>query len=485
MRSGSREDGISQMRFTVIGHAALCVETRAGRILVDPWLFGSAGWRSWWHFPPTTVKPEWLEPDWIYLTHHHPDHFHYPSMRKISRDTTVLTPKFGVDVMPGELGGLGFEHIEELPHGQVRDLGHGVRVASYQYGFDDTTFVIAEDDVVLVDLNDCKIRGWPLEQVKRDFPNPMFMFKGHSFAQAYPACYEAEDEADLQMIDRSTFTRDYIEAAEVLRPTYAIPFGSMVGFLHPESRHVNAHLVTPAEVVAAMKAEPEPPTEVVPMAPGDSWSSDSGFDLADFDWYADREAHLDRLAVEVAPKLEAAAAAESGRTLSFATFRDYLERFCHELPWPLRRAFLRRPVAFHVPRDAEAPYWCIDFRGARVERRAEPPADCASVLHVSEAVLDDAIEKRILHYVHGSMRIHGELRRGGAPVELAFWGFIAIWEIGYLPLRVNLRARFAGVLARRWREAFTSVRALVGSPSPFRNLAAGFGAQTPEDERAR
>lgn len=473
------------MRFTVIGHSALCAETRAGRILVDPWLFGSAGWRSWWHFPPTALKPEWLEPDWIYLTHHHPDHFHYPSMRRIRRDATVLTPRFGVDVMPGELAGLGFTKVEELPHGKPRDLGNGVRVASYQYGFDDTAFVIADGDVVLVDLNDCKIRGRSLAQLKRDFPNPTFMFKGHSFAQAYPACYEAEDEADLHMIDRNTYTRDFVDAARVLRPRYAIPFGSMVGFLHPESRHVNAHLVTPAEVVAAMRAEPEPPTEVVPMAPGDAWSEHGGFERSDFDWYADREAHLERLARQVAPKLEATAREEAGRRLEFAKFRDYLERFCRELPWPLRRAFLSRPVVFEIPRDVEAPYWCIDFRRARVERRPAPPRDCASVLHVCEAVLDDAIEKRILHYVHGSMRIHGELKRGGAAVELAFWGFVAIWEIGYLPLRVNLRPRFAGVLARRWREALGNLRALVGTRSPFDNLAGLFGAQARSDERER
>ncbi len=466
------------MRFTIIGHAALCVETRAGRILVDPWMIGSCGWRSWWHYPPTTVQSEWLAPDWIYLTHHHPDHFHYPSMRKIDRSARVLTPKFGVDVMPGELAGLGFEDVEELPHGEVRDLGNGVRVASYQYGFDDTTFVIAEDDVVLIDLNDCKIRGLPLAQIKRDFPSPTFIFKGHSFAQAYPACYEAEDEADLHMIDRGTFTRDFIEAARVLRPTYAIPFGSMVGFMHPESRHVNAHLITPAEVVAAMEAEPDPPTKVVPMAPGDTWSKEAGFSLSDHDWYADREAQLERLAQEVAPKLEATAAEEAQRHLAFDTFRDYLERFCREMPWVLRRVFLTRPVVFHIPRDSEAPYWSIDFRRGRVERLAAPPADCASVLHVSEAVLDDAIDKRILHYVHGSMRIHGELKRGGTNVELAFWGFIAIWEIGYLPLHGNLHPRFVRVLARRWREALASVRALVGSTSPFGRLASGFGAST-------
>ncbi len=56
------------MRFTVIGHACLYIETGAERILVDPWLSGSCYWRSWWHFPPNTpIRPEFLEPDYVYL----------------------------------------------------------------------------------------------------------------------------------------------------------------------------------------------------------------------------------------------------------------------------------------------------------------------------------------------------------------------------------------------------------------------------------
>ena len=62
------------MRVTVIGHSCLRVETRAGTILVDPWLFGSCYWRSWWHFPPSQEPDEeMLRPDWIYFTHHHFD----------------------------------------------------------------------------------------------------------------------------------------------------------------------------------------------------------------------------------------------------------------------------------------------------------------------------------------------------------------------------------------------------------------------------
>ena len=61
------------MRFTVIGHACLYIETGRERLLVDPWLSGSCYWRSWWHFPPNTeVLPEFLDPDYVYLSRVHP-----------------------------------------------------------------------------------------------------------------------------------------------------------------------------------------------------------------------------------------------------------------------------------------------------------------------------------------------------------------------------------------------------------------------------
>ena len=149
------------MKFTVIGHSCLRIETSGPTILVDPWLFGSCYWRSWWHYPTVAEpSPEVLAPDFVYLTHHHFDHFHFPSMRRIDRDAHVL----GAEVRrrrrsPSEVRNLGFDEVMELPHAQVVQLAPGVRVASYQYGPDDTVFVVADGDDVLVDINDSKIRG--------------------------------------------------------------------------------------------------------------------------------------------------------------------------------------------------------------------------------------------------------------------------------------------------------------------------------------
>src|SRR5438045_9102778 len=143
------------MRFTVIGHACRYIETGAERVLVDPWLSGSCYWRSWWHFPPNTkLAPEVLEPDYVYLSHHHFDHFHYPSLRRISKKARVLIPRFGVDVMQDEVDHLGFKDVTEMAHGEPMILPGGTRVAASHYGPGDSAFVVEPAGVLLEHVSD-------------------------------------------------------------------------------------------------------------------------------------------------------------------------------------------------------------------------------------------------------------------------------------------------------------------------------------------
>lgn len=122
-------------------------------------------------------------------------------------------------------------------------------------------------------------------------------------------------------------------------------------------------------------------------------------------------------------------------------------------PGVIGRLVLKRPIVFEVP-SSDRPYWVLDFRKRVVRRTSAPPADTASIVTVNEAVLADAIAKRLVHVVHGSMRIRVHLRPGGVGDDLLFWGLVVPWELGYLPLRHSLRPRLAEVAWRRRAEGF-------------------------------
>jgi UDP-MurNAc hydroxylase len=456
------------MKFTIVGHACLFIETGKETILVDPWLSGSCYWRSWWHFPPNTAD-EFLNPDYIYLSHHHFDHFHYPSLRRISRTAKVLIPRFGVDVMRFELANLGFTDVTELEHGDVTRLATGTRLASYQYGPDDSALVVERNGVVLADLNDCKISGASVRPLLRAFGNPTFFFKSHSFAQAYPNCYNFEDEGDAKYMTREDFVTTFINEVREMRPKYAVPFASMVAFLHPESRQCNRYAVRPPEVVSAANAsDTAKATEAVLMIPGDTWDSASGFAIQSTDYYATREAWIDRLAFENEAKIAESERADSAIRIPFEQFETFFNGFLRSLP-PLIGLMMKRPISFFVASD-DKPFWVLDFRTRRVRRESVAPADAASTIRMNEAMLADAMAKNVVGFTHISMRIRIDLAAGGAPGDLLFWGLMAIAELGYLPLHKMLTPRAVRVLWLRRAEVLSMLRSMAGFQSLHKNM---------------
>jgi len=138
------------------------------------------------------------------------------------------------------------------------------------------------------------------------------------------------------------------------------------------------------------------------------------------------------------------------------------------------RVLLKEPVVFFVP-DDDRPYWVIDGRRGRIWRQAHDPPDRATLITITPGVTADAIDKEILHFIHGSMRIRAHLRPGGVDVDLAFWGLLMIWELGYLPLRRDVSRRFLEAVLARRREGYDVAFSLLGSSgSPLKRLSEGF-----------
>jgi hypothetical protein len=104
------------------------------------------------------------------------------------------------------------------------------------------------------------------------------------------------------------------------------------------------------------------------------------------------------------------------------------------------------------------------------------PERASGLTTVPEAVLREAIRDRIVHILHGAMRIHTRLEPGGVQSDLGFWGLVMMWELGYLPLRISGRhPRLWFAMARRWRE-FVDQAPSVISRNPVDHLAERFGA---------
>ena len=168
-------------------------------------------------------------------------------------------------------------------------------------------------------------------------------------------------------------------------PRYGVPFGSMVAFLHPDSRSVNEHLVTPGEVVDAFRAAA---TAVDHRGGADG----PGRQL---ELRRRLRARRRRLVRRPRPSTSTRSPrrsrrrspsrprAEAGVTLDYATFADYFDGFMHAFP-PGVLGTLRAaaPGGVRGRRRRRCRTGCSTSAGARCtgcrRRRPTPPASSPS-----------------------------------------------------------------------------------------------------------
>ena len=456
------------MKFTVLSHAGLLVESGDCSVLIDPWLVGSCYWRSWFNLPePAPALIDGLAPDYIYITHLHWDHFHGPSLRRFRRCTPILIPRIPSTRMVRDLRYLGFSDIREIPHGGTVDLG--VRFALHSFQFDpiatDSVVALEDDDTTLLDANDCKCFGLTLQQVKRRLRRIDFVLRSHSSAMPVPYCVEDYEENFGDIRTQDDYRREFAAFAQAVGARYAIPFASNHCFLHPQTRHFNDTAVLPDTCAAYMNADgaakagdPDGPRCVV-MPSGSSWTRSDGFDIHDFD-YAKRADYMAELSHLYADKLADQLRRETAARGDFDAFKAYFEGLLGAACWALRRWL---PAAVFVVEEAGCQrFWRVDFRARRVEEVAED-AVCADDLRIAvpALVLNDCCRKRMFSAWTPSKRLR--IRLGAATLnQLALvFRLLDLHEHERLPLRRLFGWRSLTIWRRRWREPVDLLSAFV------------------------
>ena len=216
------------MKFAILSHAGLHVEHNGCSVVIDPWMVGSCYWRSWWSFPEIPITPEFLRPNYFYISHIHWDHSQGPSLRKFSRETSILIPRDRQDRMKRDLNAIGFRNVTEIPHGSPYRLSEDLDLIPYLFGiFADSPVVLSSRRVTLLNANDCKIVGLPLKRLLRDHPKIDFAFRSHSSANAR-LCHGYLDAPNDKLDDRERYMQSFCNFMKATRPTFAVPFAGSV-----------------------------------------------------------------------------------------------------------------------------------------------------------------------------------------------------------------------------------------------------------------
>ena len=458
------------MKFTILSHAGMLAESGGKEdvsIVIDPWLVGSCYWRSWFNFPePDRRLIRDLNPDYIYLTHLHWDHFHGPSLRRFDPQTPVLVPQIPSPRMVQDLADLGFTDIREIPHGQGMQLAPDFHVHSFQFGpfTTDSAVVLQDSDTTLLNANDCKIFGASLRQITRRFPRIDFVLRSHSSANPLPYCVEGYDMETDDFRSKEAYAREFAAFARAVGARYAIPFASNHCFVHQETRQFNDTAVLPNLVAAYMSppptlgAEPAAGPDCVVMAPGSSWCPEAGFQLREFD-YSRQADYVESLTQRYSGRLATQYRREAAAKGHFPRFEQWANDFLSAIGWPMRR--LLPTIVFAVTEAAGERYWLIDPVAQRVSEQSDAAAG-QIVITVPALVINDCVRKRMFSVWTPSKRLR--IRLSGAPLWKVglFLQLLDLYDNQELPLWRFFKWRSLSIWRRRWREPISIAGALIG-----------------------
>lgn len=107
------------MKVTFYVNAMVLLESKKSRVLCDPWVtFDTQSISGFYGFPkPTFTREEVaaIKPDFIYITHTHPDHFDPPTLRLFDRSTPILVAPYVQNFTERMARSLGFTDVRVVP----------------------------------------------------------------------------------------------------------------------------------------------------------------------------------------------------------------------------------------------------------------------------------------------------------------------------------------------------------------------------------
>src|SRR6266540_1763485 len=150
------------MKVTLISHASALIEDGPIALLTDPWFMGEVFNESWSLLCPPVLTPTTLQGvTHIWISHEHPDHLHFPTLRAIPADQktniTLLYQRHFSSRVFEALTSLGFRQVIELPQGRWFDLGGDVSILCRSVGTLDSLLAVRSAGGTVLNVNDCVI----------------------------------------------------------------------------------------------------------------------------------------------------------------------------------------------------------------------------------------------------------------------------------------------------------------------------------------
>lgn len=147
------QDTLKDNSIIWMGHATVIMKLDGKVILTDPVMASFLG--NLKRLVKLPFNPSDIKIDYILLSHGHTDHIHFPSLRKINKDATVIVP----NGYKRPLHLLGFKNVVLL-HGGEHYKDHNIKIDCFDANHDGRRFYVGRNDrsnSYLITRNDKKV----------------------------------------------------------------------------------------------------------------------------------------------------------------------------------------------------------------------------------------------------------------------------------------------------------------------------------------
>jgi len=243
---------VSKAKITFINHACFTIEKDDEMAIVDPWFFGKVFNNSWSLMRETTPKLDKLK--YIFITHEHPDHLHWPTLKYIKENTNhEVSVVFGLRKNKNvveNIRKLGFLCAEIPPNTEYK-INNFLKVSNYPTNHD-SAYIFVVDDVVILNQNDCHLSNSQCLAIKQKYPKIDVWWMQFSLAGYYA---NHDDEAGLSKA-REHHTELIENYFNFFKPNIFVPFASFVYFCKQYNSFLNNWILSVEDIYNTFKHLP-------------------------------------------------------------------------------------------------------------------------------------------------------------------------------------------------------------------------------------
>ena len=227
------------MKIRFLNHASFILEYKNFKILTDPYLYGDAfneGWRLIKEFDHQKYLSNLTH---IYFSHEHPDHFSVPFLKSIPKEErnkiTIIFQKTFDKRVRSFCEKLGYSFLE-CENCILYQIDNNLKFIVGKVPFYDSWINFNIEDKNILNVNDCVLeRPEVVNKIRSVISNKIDIL----FTQFSYAGYA--EKSEQKKLANSVLKKIKLQD-KILKPSYLVPFASLIYFSHVENKFMNENI---------------------------------------------------------------------------------------------------------------------------------------------------------------------------------------------------------------------------------------------------